>query len=98
MTKILLPFMKLFEVGGVDKSVFRIDTYGTDKGKPRHHYYSGVGHIADITSIPAVEGALMIARGELKKPGVYSADGILDPDDFLPRIQKRGVELFFVEE
>ncbi len=47
---------------------------------------------------PAVEGALMIARGEIKTPGVFSADGILEPDDFLPRLQKRGVELFFKEE
>jgi hypothetical protein len=31
------------------------------------NYYMGAGHIADITSIPAVEGALMIARGELHK-------------------------------
>ena len=39
----------------------------------------------------------MIARGELKKPGVHSADGALEPDDFLPRIQKKGVELHFFE-
>lgn len=99
IAKIMVPLEKLgiFSKGGLDKSVFRIDVFGKNKGKPIHNYYSGVGHIADITSIPAIEGALMIARGELKNPGVHSAESALEPDDFLPRIQKRGVELFFYE-
>lgn len=87
----------IFSKGGVDKSVFRIDAYGKKDGKSVHRTYSGVGHIADITSIPAVEGALMIARGQLNKPGVHAAESALEPDDFLPRIQQRGVELFFEE-
>jgi saccharopine dehydrogenase-like NADP-dependent oxidoreductase len=95
VANMLTPLLGLFATGGIDKSVFRIDSFGTDKGKPVHRVYSGVGHIADITSIPCVEGGLMVARGELTKRGVFSAEGILDPDVFLPRIQKRGVELIF---
>ena len=87
----------IFSKGGVDKSVFRIDAYGKKDGKSVHHYYSGVGHIADITSIPAVEGALMIARGELNNPGVHAAESALDPDTFLPRIEARGVDLRYYE-
>lgn len=96
LANIFLPIEQagIFGKGGIDKSVFRIDAYGEKGGKSAHHTYSGVGHIADITSIPAVEGALMIARGELNKPGVHAAESALEPDDFLPRIQKRGVELF----
>lgn len=87
----------IFSKGGVDKSVFRIDAYGKKNGKPAHHYYTGVGHIADITSIPCVEGALMIARGELKKPGVHAAESALEPDVFLPRLEKRGITLNYYE-
>lgn len=99
IAKIMVPLEKIgiFSKGGVDKSVFRIDAYGKKNGKPVHHYYTGVGHIADITSIPAVEGALMIARGELKKPGVHAAESALEPADFLPRLQKRGIELNYYE-
>lgn len=87
----------IFSKGGVDKSVFRIDAYGKKDGKDAHHWYTGVGHIADITSIPAVEGALMIARGELNNPGVHAAESALDPADFLPRLEKRGIDLKYYE-
>lgn len=99
IAKILVPLEHtgLFSKGGVDKSVFRIDAYGTNKGKDCYHWYTGVGHIADITSIPAVEGALMLARGELKKPGVNAAEAALEPSDFLPRLQKRGIDLKYYE-
>jgi len=97
LAKILVPIEGLFATGGVDKSVFRIDVFGKKNGKPAHHYYTGVGHIADITSIPAVEGALMITRGELKKPGVHAAESALEPADFLPRLEKRGIELKYYE-
>ncbi len=100
MTKLLLPLVNLgiFSKGGIDQSVFRIDVFGERNGKPAHHYYSGVGHIAEITSIPTVEGALMIARGELHKPGVHSAESAIDNvDDFLNRLQSRGVKLYYFE-
>ncbi len=100
MSKLLLPLVNagIFSKGGIDQSVFRIDVYGEKNGQSTHHYYSGVGHIADITSIPAVEGALMIARGELHKPGVHSAESAIDDvDGFLNRLQSRGVKLFYHE-
>lgn len=101
LTKILLPLVNagIFSKGGIDQSVFRIDVYGEKNGKPVHYYYSGVGHIAEITSIPAVEGALRIGRGELYKPGVHSAESAIDDvDGFLRRLEGRGVKLFYVEE
>lgn len=99
LAKLLVPLEEkgIFSKGGVDKSVFRIDAYGKHEGRRKHHYYTGVGHIADITSIPCVEGALMLARGELDKPGVHAAESALDPDDFLPRLEKRGIDLKYFE-
>ena len=39
----------------------------------------------------------MIGRGELSKPGVHAAESALEPDEFLPRLQKRGIELNYFE-
>ncbi len=99
LAKILVPLEEkgVFSGGGVDKSVFRIDVYGKNEGKRTHNYYTGVGHIAEITSIPCVEGALMIARGELDKPGVHAAESALEPDEFLPKLEKRGIDLRYFE-
>ncbi len=98
LTKLLTPMMGLFQVGdSADKSVFRIDVYGEHEGHPRHHIYSGVGPIAEITSFPLLEGALKLGRGELDKAGVFAAEALLDPDEFLPRVVKRGVEMMYYE-
>ena len=98
MARILAPVLNVFKMGGTaDKSVFRIDAYGTNKGAPCHNWYAGVGHIAEITSFPLMEGALAVGRGEVKVHGVFAAEGALEPDDFLPRLQKRGVELEYHE-
>ncbi len=98
MTKLLTPIMGAFSVGDTaDKSVFRIDVTGRHEGEPRHHFYTGVGHIAEITSMPTVEAAMMLLRKEIDKPGVFAPEAIVDPDDFLPRIAKRGVELTYYE-
>lgn len=101
LTSILLPFLNagIFSRGGVNQSVFRIDVYGEKGDKPAHYYYMGAGHIADITSIPAVEGALMIARGELHKPGVHAAESAIDNvNNFLIRLQNHGIKLTLVEK
>ena len=97
LAKLLNPALGLFATGGVDKSAFRIDVFGYTKGQPRHHYYTGTGHIAAITSIPCVCGALMLARGEAGRPGVWAAEAVFEPDDFLREIAARGVELFYYE-
>ena len=90
----------LFASEGIDRSVFRIDVYGTDKGRECHHYYTGVGHIAVITSFPCTVAALWAARGtwDDKPGGVYAAERILDdPDPFLDELSRRGIELHYFE-
>ena len=97
MTKIMLRLTGLFAKGGVDKSVFRVDVYGEHQGEKRHHYYTGEGHIAEITSMPAVEGTLMAARGEITEPGVFAPEAIFNADDFLSRLKRRGLHIEFHE-
>ncbi len=98
LAKLLSPILGVFKIGdSADKSVFRIDVYGSNKGKKRHHFYTGVGPIAEITSYPCLEGALMVGRGQIRKRGVFAPEAILSPNTFLPRLAKRGVEISFYE-
>lgn len=86
----------IFRVGGIDKSAFRIDVYGEHEGKKCHRWYTGVGNIAQITSIPAITAALWMTQGKFddKPGGVYAAEKLLDdPDPFLDELIKKGIEL-----
>jgi saccharopine dehydrogenase-like NADP-dependent oxidoreductase len=95
MVRILAPVMNLFKLGGsANRSVFRIDVHGTHQGQPCHHWYEGVGRIAEITSLPLLEGALMVGRGQVTERGVFSPEAVLAPSTFLPRVQARGVTLW----
>jgi saccharopine dehydrogenase-like NADP-dependent oxidoreductase len=40
-----------------------------------------------VTSIPTAVGAVMLARGEIKKPGVSAPEALIDPDTMLTRLQ-----------
>lgn len=98
LAKVMSRMTGLFAKGGIDKSVFRVDVHGKKGGRECHHYYTGVGHIAEITSIPTVEGTLMVGRGEVTARGVIPPERAFDASDFLERIRKRGVEMWFYEE
>ncbi|MBN1635337.1 MAG: saccharopine dehydrogenase NADP-binding domain-containing protein [Deltaproteobacteria bacterium] len=90
-----------FDAGGLGKSVGRIDTYGTNKGKTVHRTYSFIGHIGIITSVPCTVAALWELQGKFKSApgGIYSADRLLeDPDPFLEEVMRRGVEIFYYED
>ena len=86
----------IFKAGGMDRSVFRIDVHGEHEGKPCHHYYTGIGHIAFITSVPATVAVLWAGQGKFddKPGGVYAPERLLDdPDPFLDELKRRGVEM-----
>ncbi|MEW5945937.1 MAG: saccharopine dehydrogenase NADP-binding domain-containing protein [bacterium] len=90
----------VFRMGGVDKSVFRVDAHGEHAGKKCHRWYTGVGPIAQITSVPAVVAAVWLAEGRFdhKPGGVYSAERLLDdPDPFLDELKRRGIHLEYNE-
>ncbi|HPI92055.1 MAG TPA: saccharopine dehydrogenase NADP-binding domain-containing protein [Deltaproteobacteria bacterium] len=92
---------KIFGAGGLDKSVGRVDVYGSHKGKTAHRTYSYIGHIGLITSIPCAVAALWELGGRFgdSPGGVYSPERLLaDPEPFLEELMRRGVEIFFHEE
>ena len=90
----------IFASGGIDKSVGRVDVYGTKDGKAVYRYYTYIGHIAVLTSLPAVQAAIWLNEGKFSKKsgGVYAAEKLLDnPDPFLSELIERGLEIYYHE-
>jgi saccharopine dehydrogenase-like NADP-dependent oxidoreductase len=90
----------IFTAGGLDKSVGRIDVYGIDEGRAVYRYYTYIGHIAQLTALPAVQAAWWLKKGKFnaKPGGVYSGDRILtEPDEFLTELIQRGLEIYYHE-
>jgi saccharopine dehydrogenase-like NADP-dependent oxidoreductase len=86
-----------FSSPGLDKSVGRVEVYGAREGKGLHKYFTYVGHIADITSIPAYLAAKWLCAGKFdEKPGgVYAAERLLDaPDAFIAQLRDLGIEIY----
>lgn len=86
----------LFGAGGIDKSVGRIDIYGEADGKRLYKYFTYVGHIAEITSIPMYLAAKWCEAGafDALPGGVYSGERLLaQPDVFIEAMKALGVEI-----
>jgi lysine 6-dehydrogenase len=86
-----------FAADGQNKSVGRVDVYNTNDGQEGYAYFTYVGHIADITSIPAYLAGTWLGQGRFDDlpGGVYSAERLLDkPDTFIVGMKQLGVDLF----
>lgn len=86
-----------FASKGIDKSVGRIDVFGRKDGRVLYKYFTYVGHIAEITSIPAYVAARWLAQRRFDglPGGVYAAERLLEkPDAFIAEMKKLGVEIF----
>lgn len=85
-----------FPSGGLDKSVGRVDIIGEKNGREVCLSYSYVGHIADITSMPAYLAAKRLCEGayDALPGGVYAPERLLKaPDDFLDGLKELGVDI-----
>ena len=85
-----------FSSPGIDKSVGRVEIWGSQEGRTVGKCFTYVGHIADITSIPAWVAAKWLVQGRFKdKPGgVYAPERLLeDPDPFIAALRELGVDI-----
>ena len=85
-----------FSSPGVDKSVGRVEVYGSQGGKAVHKDFTYVGHIADITTIPAWIAAKWLVEGKFDNMpgGVYAPERLLEnPDPFMAALRGMGVEI-----
>jgi len=99
--KLLRPILPLFQSKkSPDKSVGRIEVWGTDGGTERYVYYTYVGHLAFVTSCPCLQTILWLKTGRFDHlpGGVYSSERLIeDPGPFLKELENRGVEIAYHE-
>lgn len=97
LAKLFHPIESWFSSPGLDKSVGRVEVYGEKEDRPVSMYFTYVGHIAEITTLPAYLVAKWLLQGRFdhKPGGVYAAERLLDePSDFLKELQGLGITLF----
>ena len=106
--KALLPDPASLAPGYTGKTSIGCLVEGMKDGKPRKVFiYNICDHaetyrevraqaVSYTTGVPAVSGAVMVATGEWKQPGVWNMEQ-LDPDRFLADVAARGLP-WHVEE
>ncbi len=85
-----------FSSPGIDKSVGRVEIFGKQGNATVCKHFLYVGHIADITSMPAYLAAKWLATGRFDgmPGGVYAPERILEqPDAFLTELAALGIEM-----
>lgn len=99
--RMVKPILPLFQSEKApDKSVGRVEVWGTDGGTEKKVYYTYVGHIAFITSAPCLQAAVWLCGGKFDHHpgGVYAPERLLDdPEEFLAELRTRGVEMEYFE-
>ncbi|MBO9370440.1 MAG: saccharopine dehydrogenase, partial [Chloroflexi bacterium] len=83
----------LIRMGGVPFSGARVDVVGRKGGKARTVRYATVDKMGRLTGIPAAIGAVMLARREVARPGVFAPEELLEPDPFFAQLEKRGIRI-----
>lgn len=73
----------------------RVDVTGIRRGKKIQITYAVVDHMNRLTGIPLSIGAAMMARGQIKRFGVFGpeAEGAVDPDTFLQELARRNIKV-----
>ncbi|MGQ9571963.1 MAG: saccharopine dehydrogenase family protein [Dehalococcoidia bacterium] len=74
-------------------SGFRVDVHGERDSRPAHRWYTCVGRMKNITSIPAALGAVLLAQGEIAERGAFAPEALIDPQPFLARLEPLGVKI-----
>lgn len=89
----LLPLLKKLGKNVKPVSGTHVLVRGVRDGEPTEIELTAADRMASITALPQVVGALMIARGEIKSPGVIApeAPGGPDPDRFLTLLEGYGI-------
>ncbi len=74
-------------------SGIRVDITGRRRGKNILLSYGAVDHMRRLTGIPLSIGAYLLAKGEIKRCGVFGpeAEGAVEPDLFFEELDRRQV-------
>jgi lysine 6-dehydrogenase len=89
--KATLPFLSKLGEAEEPCSAVRVDVGGWVDGAYRQVSYGAAAHMPELTGLPLAIGALMLARGDIRKPGVVAPEACIAPEPFLAELEKRGV-------
>ena len=75
-------------------SAIRVDVRGRADGRVKTVAYGAADHMNNLTGLPLAIGALMLARGQVRAPGVTAPEACIPPDAFLAELSRRGVQVY----
>ncbi len=97
LAKLIQPLLPLLASLGDEPtlplSAIRVDVTGSRAGAPRTVSYAAVDSMERLTGIPPAIVALMLARGQIREPGVFPPEGCLDQEAVLAELARREVEI-----
>lgn len=74
-------------------SAVRVDVGGWANGVYRQISYGAAAHMSELIGLPLAVGALMLARGQVRMPGVVAPEACIEPELFLSELERRGVTI-----
>ncbi len=69
----------------------RTEVRGELDGRPTRLIYAAAGRIGIGTGVPASIGAMLLAIGKLRKPGVWPPEACIEPEWFLSALDQRQI-------
>ncbi len=95
LAKLIHKVEGVFRVGGLKVSALKVEVLG-DNGKVS---YVTIDRMRRLTGIPAALGAVKIAGGKIREPGIKPPEAsIEDSEEFLGELEKMGIKIVKVEE
>ncbi len=89
----MLPILEKIQKPAVPLSGIRVDVKGYLNGKRQHLVYQAVDHMSNLTGVPLAIGAMMIARGEITRKGVFAPEAAVNPDRFIKELAERNIKV-----
>jgi saccharopine dehydrogenase-like NADP-dependent oxidoreductase len=75
----------------------RVDVAGTKDGQPRTLSYACADKMGRLTGFPVAIGAVMLAQREIRAPGVFAPEGIIEPEPFFAALAERSIPIHVSE-
>jgi lysine 6-dehydrogenase len=91
--KATLPVLSKLGEAEEPCSAVRVDVGGWRDNVYGQVSYGAAAHMPELTGLPLAVGALMLARGEVRTPGVVAPEACLEVEPFLAELERRGLRI-----
>lgn len=87
MVKKMSSFKQNIPSGGA----VMVEVSGEKNGEPKTYRFAGISTMREATASPPALGAEMIAKGEIKSPGVQAPEACIPARKFMNELMKKGI-------